>query len=53
MQMRKFTARSGHTLEMSRLGLGSAPLADLFEILQERTAVETIARAQQLGVTVF
>ena len=41
------------TLQVTRLGLGGAPLGGLFEDVQGETAVATIRRAQELGINFF
>ncbi|MCP8937650.1 aldo/keto reductase [Alsobacter sp. SYSU M60028] len=53
MKSRKFTTRAGATLDVSEMGLGAAPLGDLFEILDERTVFETLTAAHEVGVTLF
>ena len=40
-------------LTVSKLGLGAAPLGDLFDTLNERTAMETVAAALQGGITLI
>src|SRR3982750_4893578 len=44
MNMRPFTSRNGTTLSFSVLGLGLAPMGDLYELLDERTAIATVER---------
>jgi D-threo-aldose 1-dehydrogenase len=41
------------SLQVTRLGLGGAPLGGLFEDVQGETAVATIRRAQELGINFF
>lgn len=40
-------------LEITRLGLGMAPLGGLFEAVSEETAVDTIERAWEAGIRFF
>lgn len=40
-------------LEVSVLGFGSAPLGDIYEVLDDRTAIETVETAAAAGVTLF
>jgi len=48
------TARVGHTqLSVPKLGLGTAPLANLYETIPEAQAVETIRQALARGVNFF
>ncbi len=41
------------SLQVTRLGLGGAPLGGLFEDVQGESAVATIRRAQELGINFF
>ena len=43
--------RSG--LEVTTLGFGSAPLGDIYEVLDDATAIATVETAAQAGVTLF
>ncbi|MEZ5818725.1 MAG: aldo/keto reductase [Hyphomicrobiaceae bacterium] len=40
-------------LEVSALGFGSAPLGDIYEVLDDRVAIETVETAAEAGVTLF
>lgn len=40
-------------LEVTVLGFGSAPLGDIYEVLDDRDAIETVATAAETGVTLF
>jgi len=40
-------------LEVSTLGFGSAPLGDIYEVLDDRVAIETVETAAESGVTLF
>lgn len=53
MQAIEHATRSGARLPASLLGLGSAPLGDLFDKLDERVAFETVRGAHAAGVRVF
>ena len=53
MRDRIVTTRAGRTLRFTALGLGGAPLGDLFDRLDEATATRTIAAAYEAGIAVF
>jgi D-threo-aldose 1-dehydrogenase len=53
MKTRSFTTRNGTNLEFSAIGLGTAPMGDLYELLDEKTCIETIERGVACGVRVF
>ena len=53
MQTKPFTTRSGRELAFTPLGLGTAPLGDLFRKLGEAQAFSTIADAYRAGIRVF
>jgi D-threo-aldose 1-dehydrogenase len=53
MKSRNFKARNGTELVFSAIGLGSAPMGDLYELLDEKTCIATIERAHASGVRVF
>jgi aryl-alcohol dehydrogenase-like predicted oxidoreductase len=53
MDIRKFTTRNGAVLPFSVVGLGAAPIGDLYEKLDEKTAISTVEAAHQAGVTIF
>ena len=53
MVTRNFTTRNGTTLPFSTVGLGTAPLGDLYEKLDEIAAIATIEAAYAGGVTLF
>ena len=40
-------------LEVTALGFGSAPLGDIYEVLDDATAIEAVETAAKLGVTLF
>ena len=40
-------------LEVTALGFGSAPLGDIYEVLDDRIAIETVETAAAAGVTMF
>ncbi|MEZ5855040.1 MAG: aldo/keto reductase [Hyphomicrobiaceae bacterium] len=40
-------------LDVSVLGFGSAPLGDIYEVLDDQTAIDTVSMAAQSGVTLF
>lgn len=53
MDIRPFTSRNGTELAFSAIGLGTAPIGDLFEKLEEKAAVGTIEAAIHNGVTLL
>jgi len=40
-------------LDVTVLGFGSAPLGDIYEVLDDKTAIETVETAANAGVTLF
>lgn len=48
---RRKLGRTG--LEVTTLGFGSAPLGDIYEVLDDATAIATVETAAQMGVTLF
>ena len=53
MKTRNFKTRNGTDLTFSAIGLGTAPMGDLYELLDEKTAIATVEQAYQSGVRVF
>jgi D-threo-aldose 1-dehydrogenase len=53
MKSRRFTTRNGTELVFSALGLGTAPMGDLYELLDEKNCIVTIEQAYASGVRVF
>ncbi len=53
MEMRRMTARNGESLTFSAVGLGTGPLGDFYELLDEKTAIGTVEQALASGVRVF
>ena len=53
MEMRRFTTRNGAQLSFSVVGLGMAPIGDLYAILDEKTCIATVESAFANGVTTF
>lgn len=53
MDIRNFTTRNGAVLPFSVVGLGTAPIGDLYEKLDEKTAIATVEAAHHAGVTIF
>lgn len=53
MEIRSFTARNGSVLPFSVIGFGTAPLGDLFELLDEKNCISTIQEAYAGGVTIY
>ena len=48
---RRKLGRTG--LEVTVLGFGSAPLGDIYEVLDDQTAIDTVETAAKTGVTFF
>ena len=48
---RRKLGRTG--LDVTVLGFGSAPLGDIYEVLDDRTAIETVETAAEAGVNLF
>ena len=53
MKSRLFKTRAGAELKVSEMGFGAAPLGDLFELIDERVAYDTLRTAHEAGVTLF
>lgn len=48
---RRALGRTG--IEVTTLGFGSAPLGDIYEVLDDRVAIETVETAAAAGITLF
>jgi D-threo-aldose 1-dehydrogenase len=53
MMTRTFTTSRGASFVTSAIGIGTAPLGDLFQRLDEAVAQDTLIVARQTGVTLF
>jgi D-threo-aldose 1-dehydrogenase len=53
LKRRQLTTRNGVTLSFSELGLGTAPLGNLYGAIDEKTAQATLAAAWEVGCRVF
>ena len=53
MKTRHFKTRNGTEMDFSVVGLGTAPMGDLFELLDEKTSIATVERAYESGVRIF
>ena len=53
MKTRQFTARNGTAMTFSILGLGTAPLGEVYELLDEKTTIATVEQAWQSGIRLF
>jgi D-threo-aldose 1-dehydrogenase len=53
MKTHHFKTRNGTDLEFSAIGLGTAPMGDLYELLDEKTTIATVEQAYKSGVRVF
>jgi D-threo-aldose 1-dehydrogenase len=51
--MRRITARNGASLTFSAVGLGTGPLGDFYELLDEKTAISTVEQGLLSDVKVF
>ena len=53
MRSRRFTTRNGTELDFSVIGLGTAPMGEIYERLDEKTTIATIEKAYASGVRLF
>ena len=53
MKVRHFKSRNGTELRFSVIGLGTAPMGDLFELLDEKTTIATVEQACKSGIRTF
>ena len=53
MKTRAFKTRNGTDLAFSVIGLGTAPIGEVYEILDEKTAIATIEQAYKSGIRTF
>jgi len=53
MQVRPFKTRNGTQLSFSAIGLGTAPMGDLYALLDEKTQIATVEQGYASGVRVF
>ena len=53
MRSRDFVTRNGSHISFPSLGLGTGPLGELFEKLDEKTAIATVEKAYELGVRLY
>ncbi len=53
MKSRHFKTRNGTDLTFSAIGLGTAPMGDLYELLDEKTSIATIEQAYASGIRIF
>ena len=53
METRSLGTRNGERLEFSVVGLGTGPLGDFFELLDEKTAISTVEQGLVSGIKVF
>jgi D-threo-aldose 1-dehydrogenase len=53
MDIRQLTTRNGQNLAFSTVGLGTGPLGDFFELLDEKTATSTVEQGLASGIRVF
>ena len=50
METRRIKVRNGEDLMFTVVGLGTAPMGDLFELLDEKTEIATVEQALASGV---
>ena len=53
METRRIKARNGEGLTFSVVGLGTGPMGDFYELLDEKTEIATVEQALMSGVRVF
>ena len=53
METRAFRTRNGRDLNFSVLGFGSAPIGELYELVDEKAAIATVEQAFASGIRVF
>ena len=53
LKTRHFKTRNGTDLKFSVVGIGTAPIGDLYELLDEKTAIATIEQACESGIRLF
>ncbi len=53
VKTRAFETRNATQLVFSAIGLGTAPLGELYEVLDERTSIATVEKAFASGVRLF
>ncbi|MBS0444391.1 MAG: aldo/keto reductase [Proteobacteria bacterium] len=53
MNTRRFKTRNGTELAFSDIGLGTGPMGDFYELLDEKTSVATVEQAWQSGIRTF
>ena len=53
MQTRAFSTRNGRELKFSAIGLGTVPIGEVYELIDETTAIATVEQACESGVRLF
>jgi D-threo-aldose 1-dehydrogenase len=53
MDTRAFRTRNGRDLSFSVIGLGTVPIGEVYELLDEKTAIATVEQAWASGVRLF
>src|SRR5262249_23162431 len=53
MKTRAFKTRNATQLVFSAIGLGTAPLGEIYEVLDEKTSIATVEQAIASGVRIF
>jgi D-threo-aldose 1-dehydrogenase len=50
---RRFVTRNGTELSFSTMGLGTVPIGELYEVIDETTAIATVEQAYHSGIRLF
>jgi D-threo-aldose 1-dehydrogenase len=53
MKTRPFKTRNATQLVFSAIGLGTAPMGEIYEVLDEKTSIATVEQALASGVRIF
>ena len=53
MQTRAFSTRNGRELRFSAIGFGTVPIGEVYELIDETTAIATVEQACESGVRLF
>ena len=53
MDTRAFKTRNGTQLAFSVIGLGTVPIGEVYELIDEKTAIETVEQACASGIRLF
>ena len=53
MNTRQFKTRNGSELSFTTMGLGMGPIGEIYEVLDEKTAIATVEQAYRSGIRLF